>query len=281
MSTPRCLFNSVVALRRVFLSNALSSEATSSLRRPTLPPFPLLSHQPRRTLIYTKKKPWAAADEEDDGRPKTDLAIRSTMIYLRDDETGKLGEPVVTREVLRSLDLKTQLLMMVAESVDMPGGKWPVCRVVDRRETEQKERAKARELRQQSVMEKELELNWTIAAHDLALKMRQLRAFLDKGFRVTVTLWKKKKKGGGRDPSAEEAKKLLADVDEVIAGVPGVKEVKEREGTVGNTIKIVLQGQKVKAAKPGKERTTAGEPATEAEEVKVAEADEAKAAAAQ
>ncbi|KAK0754779.1 hypothetical protein B0T18DRAFT_399934 [Schizothecium vesticola] len=269
MSTPRCLFNSVVALRRVFLSNALPSEATSSLRRPTLP---LLSPQPRRTLIYTKKKPWATADEEDDGRPKTDLAIRSPMIYLRDDETGKLGEPVVTREVLRSLDLKTQLLMMVAESVDMPGGKWPVCRVVDRRATELKERAKARELRQQSVMEKELELNWTIAAHDLALKMRQLRAFLDKGFRVTVTLWKKKKKGGGRDPSAEEAKKLLADVDEIIAGVPGVKEVKEREGTVGNTIKIVLQGQKVKAAKQDKEKATAREPAAEAEEAKVAEA---------
>lgn len=287
MSAPRCIFNSAVALRRVFLSNALPSEATSILRRPTPRPLPvLLSHQPRRTLIYAKKKPGEAPDE-DDGRVKTDLQIRSTMIYLRDEETGKLGEPVVTRDLLRSLHLKTQQLVMVAEEVDLPEGTWPVCRVVDRREAEQRERAKARELRQQSIMEKELELNWTIASHDLALKLRQLRAFLDKGFRVTVTLLKRKKKGGGREASKEEVEKLVADVDEMIAGVPGVKEVKEREGTPGDTVKIVLQGKRVKPAKPekgkGKGKGIAQEPAAEAEEEKVTEAEveEVKVASAQ
>lgn len=289
MSAPRCLFNSAVALRRVFLSNALPFEATGILRQPTLRPLPvLLSHQPRRTLIYTKKKPGETA-EDNDGRVKTDLEIRSTMVYLRDEETGKLGEPVVTRDLLRSLHLKTQQLVMVAEVVDLPEGKWPVCRVVDRREAEQRERAKARELRQQSIMEKELEFNWTIASHDLALKLRQLRAFLDKGFRVTVTLLKRKKKGGGREALKEEVEKLVADVDEMIAGVPGVKEVKEREGTAGNTVKIVLQGKRVKPAKPekGKGRAKAKgkgiaqEPAAEAEEAKVEEAEEVKVAEAE
>ncbi|KAK1835805.1 hypothetical protein QBC39DRAFT_339649 [Podospora conica] len=277
MSAPRCLFNSAAALRRVFFSNALPSEATSSLRRPLL----LLSHQPRRTAVWSKKRGRNTA-EEDENRVKTDLNIRSPMIYLRDEETGKLGDPQDTREVLRSLNLKTEMLVMVAESVDMAGGAWPVCRVVDRQAAEEKERAKAREARQQSVMEKELEINWKIAGHDLDYKMRQLRTFLGKGFKVTVTLQKSRKVRGRKEATQEQVENTMECVEGVIAEVPGTKEIKEREGTVGETVIIVLQGQKVKAEKGEKvakdEKERVSEPVVEEGEAKVAGEGEAEVA---
>ncbi|KAK0720456.1 hypothetical protein B0H67DRAFT_576154 [Lasiosphaeris hirsuta] len=269
MRGSQCLFSPAAALRKVFINNALAPGCHGQLDLPQLLVPSSISPQLRSSFSTQRALliRYGKNQSEKPGTDKTprDFSIRSPFVHVRNDDTGRLSEPQRTKDLLRSLDLDSESLVVIAdptkkkgkgnedgnevgeEDLDPNTPRYPICRIVDKRAEMAIQLAKNKELRKSKVMVKEIELNWAIAPNDLNTRLKQLKGFLNKGFRVQVLLLKKAKRGK-RTASDEEAKALLATVKEFIEQVPETKEVKPIEGFVGKQIKLTLQGTKVTAA---------------------------------
>ncbi|KAK3359291.1 hypothetical protein B0T25DRAFT_93497 [Lasiosphaeria hispida] len=268
MRGSQCLFSPAAALRRVFINNALAPGCPSQLVLPRLlvpfsiSPQPRSSFSAQRALLIRYNK---QSERPGTGNTPRDFSIRSPFVHVRNDDTGRLSEPQRTKDLLRSLDLDRESLVVIAdpgkkkgkgdeeaeENLDPDTPRYPICRIIDKKAEMATQLAKNKELRKIRVMEKEIELNWAIAPNDLNTRLKQLKSFLNKGFRVQLLLLKKAKRGK-RTASDEEAKALLATVKDFIKQVPETREVKPMEGAVGKQIKFTLQGAKV-AATPADE----------------------------
>jgi translation initiation factor IF-3 len=146
---------------------------------------------------------------------------------------------------------RDSLVLLAAPRTDasFKGPQYPICRIIDRTaeaaaQTAQAEKSAAKKKEKS----KELELNWAIAPHDLRTKMTQLKRFLGKGYHVTVTLMNLKKRDKRR-ASADEAKEVLKAVEATITEVPGAKETKPREGSVGDIVVLSLHAPAGSAAR--------------------------------
>ncbi|KAK3685975.1 hypothetical protein B0T22DRAFT_466963 [Podospora appendiculata] len=277
MKGSQCLFNSATALRKVFINNAVASEAPTSarLQRLLLPSFATSSSpsstlrpalQPQRCLctqrvllnrVGQKSRNFGPEPVKKGGLP-SDLDIQSPFVHLR-NEDGRLSEPQRTAELLRGLDLRKQRLQVVGIPSPLVGieaqseagrvrPRYPICVIIDRKAEERDRAAKTKVLRKKAVATKELEVNWAIAPNDLNTRMKQLKTFLSKGCQVQILLMRNIKRNK-RQATMDEAKEVLRIVREAAEEVPGVKEVKKMEGTVGGQIKMIFQGSE-SAAKP-------------------------------
>ncbi|GJD01173.1 translation initiation factor IF-3 [Colletotrichum higginsianum] len=161
------------------------------------------------------------------------MMIRDRQVLVV-DENNKLTGPHETRRVLQSLDPETQSLRMVSRPGPNPAPDQPrfaICRVVDKRVEKEREKVqeKARkETARKLARFKVLELNWAIAPHDLGHRMKQMKGFLEKGYKVEVLFAKKK---GSRRATRDEAEALVQAVRDAVAEVGGAKEWKESEGS--------------------------------------------------
>ncbi|KAK1981729.1 translation initiation factor IF-3 [Colletotrichum cereale] len=257
MRGTRCLYNnSRTALYRVFVSPFEKVEALtrrSALAHPssrTLPPIlspPMQSFARHAALIHRYRKPNRSTtpDSKAATNPRqlpADVMIRDRQILVV-DEDNKLTGPHDTLRVLRSLDLDTQSLRMVSRAPPKPTGDQPryaICRVVDKRVEKERERAQEKnkkETARRLARVKELELNWAIASHDLGHKMKQMKGFLEKGYKVDVIFAKKK---GSRVATRDEAQALVQAVRDAVAEVKGAKEWKEAEGQPPKVMKLYL-----------------------------------------
>lgn len=253
-----CLFSSAAAIRRVFISNAVSSETSLHFQRLLLPavaaPKPAafatppsrrhFSAQPARQLQYKKKRTDSAKDEK---KVIADRNIKHTVIQIRGDD-GRLSEPCRTWEVLRDLNLERETLILVAEPARDGGNgpEFPICRIADRQAEEAKKAERRAIEKAQKVVSKELEFNWAIAQNDLKFKTSRLKGFLEKGYRVDVAL-RHPKVRGKRKATKEEAQGVFKAVNDVVKEVPGVSNYKPNDGDVGGTLMMYLQGPSQKA----------------------------------
>ncbi|GKT40792.1 translation initiation factor RLI1 [Colletotrichum spaethianum] len=257
MRVTRCLYNnSRTALYRVFVSPFEKVEALSrrsALAFPasrTLPPVlspPVQSFARHAALVHRPRKPhrsttdWKAATKP--GQLPADEMIRDREILVVDDDTNKLTGPHNTHRVLQSIDPETQSLRMVLRPPPNPTGnqrRYAICRIVDKRVEKEREKAheKAKkETARKLARVKELELNWAIAPHDLGHRMRQLKSFLEKGYKVEVLFAKKK---GSRIATRDEAQTLVQAVRDAVAEVRGAKEWKEPDGQPLKVMKLYL-----------------------------------------
>ncbi|KAL2151965.1 hypothetical protein VTH82DRAFT_5149 [Thermothelomyces myriococcoides] len=257
MKPPQCLFNSAIAIRKIFISNVASLEARGQLQRLLLPgiavPFESasLSSLSQRAfstnqivrLRYNKDRPGNGEAPSNNDRRMRDYGIVFPWIQLR-QEDGRLTEPQRTNDILKRLDLDRESLVLLAmprADEEDKGPEYPICRIIDR-QAELAARAEKEALKKKmsKVVSKELEINWATAPHDLGIKMTQLRKFLNKGYLVRVTMMHPKKKDKRR-ASLDEAREVLKTVESTIAEVPGAKETKRREGSVGETLALVVQ----------------------------------------
>ncbi|EFQ29876.1 translation initiation factor IF-3 [Colletotrichum graminicola] len=273
MSGTRCLYNySRATLYRVFVSPFEKVEALarrSALAHPaprTLPPVlspPMQSFARHAALIHRPRKPSRSAEPEPKAarRLPFDEMIRDRQILVV-DEDNKLTGPHNTSRVLQSLDLDTQSLRMVSRPPPNPTGDQPryaICRVIDKRleKEREKEQEKAKkETARRLARIKELELNWAIASHDLGHKMRQLKGFLEKGYKVDVIFAKKR---GSRVATLDEAEALVKAVRDVVAEVRGAKEWKEAEGQPPKVMRLYLEAPP-SAKAPSKSSAVNSEP---------------------
>ncbi|KAK4453632.1 hypothetical protein QBC34DRAFT_394575 [Podospora aff. communis PSN243] len=269
-----CIFNSMTALRRVFVNSAIGADTLGqpALQRVLLP---TLAFSPPRRSLSTKRnykagnvesdlkkkygpnraalgakaygpKPVEEEAPKNDGGLPRDEQITAPFILVRDEETGKLTAPQRPWDVLGQFDPKEKSLVMVMDPSKMNGRSnlpYPVCRIVDRKAELEAQQAREADGIGKSKM-KELELNWAIAPNDLERGLKQLRTFLEKGYFVEVRLMRKYKKGK-KQASEEEAKVVLQRVEDLVKSMPEVRQTKGMEGVLGKQIRLSYQGKKL------------------------------------
>lgn len=161
------------------------------------------------------------------------------------NEEGRLDGPFRTREVLNSLDLELESLRMVSRAPKEPAEGQPrhaICKIINKREEKEKERAQERARKEQArkaTRIKELEINWAIAPNDLQHKLKQMRTFLQKGYKVDLLLAKKK---GSRSATRDEAEALIQAIRDVKSEIRGAKEWKEPDGKPLRVLKLYFSG---------------------------------------
>ncbi|KAF9874850.1 translation initiation factor [Colletotrichum karsti] len=248
MRVTRCLFNSRTALHRVFVSpfekvEALSRQSallipSTRVLQPISAPIPSLARHASMVHRF-KKKGGGAPDPTSSGAKKgplenDEITDRQVMIV---NEENKLEGPFDTFKVVRSLDLDREVLRMVSEA---RGPRHAICKIINieaLREREREQEQARKENAKTKQKSKDLELNWAIAPHDLGHKLKQLRTFLEKGFKVEVLLAKKK---GSRTATRDEAETLIQTIRDLLADTPGARETKAPEGTPLKVMRMYL-----------------------------------------
>lgn len=167
----------------------------------------------------------------------TNEEIKANIIQLV-NIMGQLELPIPKHHVLRTLRKTTDVLVELD-----PGGpdRNTVCKVMTlkelREQEHQKEKAARRAQHAQKSSTKQIELNWSIDAHDLSHRLKKLSSYVDKGRTVEIVLTKKP---GKRDATEDEIKQLLHQV-EVAIEQANARQSKERDGEPGKTLTITVQ----------------------------------------
>ncbi|EAQ86572.1 hypothetical protein CHGG_07825 [Chaetomium globosum CBS 148.51] len=276
MRASQCLFNPATALCKLFISNAAALENPRQLQRLLLPsrtvPIQLFSPSSQRHFsvyharmlnsyqLHRREK--IATEKAASRGTMRDYDIVFPWIQLRQPD-GSLSPPQRTHLVLKDLNLELDTLILLAtpRPDDLtPGPEYPICRIADRK-AELAAEAERLAMRKSTpkITTKKLEINWAIAPHDLRLRMARLKEFLGKGFQVQVTLRHPKLRRKKR-ADHDQSKVVLKQVESVVSEVPGAKETKPREGTLGEMLVLLLQ---VPPSKLGNAPTETAPAATE------------------
>jgi len=145
-------------------------------------------------------------------------------------------------DILRSIDRKTQSLVTVVPASD---GIPPICKIMDKKSLRDQEKAQ-RKSKTSAPTVKTVELNWAVDKNDLAHRLKKIKEFLGKGYKVEVVLAGKKK---GRKATEEEARDLVKKIKEAVAEVEGARENKPVEGKMLVQATYYFEGPKQKKKK--------------------------------
>ncbi|KAF4949551.1 hypothetical protein FGADI_8849 [Fusarium gaditjirri] len=186
-------------------------------------------------------------DFEKSGRDRLpqDFEIKDPKIMVLDN--GVFDGPLLTKNVLSRLP-ETDSLRMVTPYIpgdpknDKPT-QYAICKIVNKREEYERKRelAQRRRLSKQTTPKtKEVEMSWAISEHDFGVKTQQLVGFLSKGMKVELILGFKKK-GQRKRTSEDTAEEVYTKVSKLVEKL-GSREYKPRDGEVGSTMRIYLEG---------------------------------------
>ncbi|KAE8352328.1 hypothetical protein BDV28DRAFT_135289 [Aspergillus coremiiformis] len=222
----RGFISTTQALRRIFLA-PIESPRPQFLRSTFLPTFAqvrLLSNRPQlKQDDQLQAKAKLVKDEE----------IQSEFVQLV-NEDGRLDPPVRLRNALLTIERPHNFILQVSPGVS---DQLPICKVVNRQEMREHERAKAKAAHAAKTSTKQIELNWAIDAHDLSHRLKQLTAFLNKGRKVEIVLTKKKRK---RAPTVEEVKHLMDSIFQTTKKANAML-VKPMEGEPGKHLVLIVK----------------------------------------
>ncbi|RAL07637.1 putative translation initiation factor IF3 [Aspergillus homomorphus CBS 101889] len=221
-----------------------------ALRQVFLPPQTILRSQylrPSSIGIRASLRPFTSTPEFLASRPKAkpedkrssvanlvkDEAITAEYVQLVNVE-GTLDPPVRTWLALRRIDRAKEWLIQVKAEMD---GAPPVCKVVNKAEYREQERARAKAAHAARTSLKQVELNWAIDNHDLSHRLKKITEFITKGHKVEVVLLRKKYK---RAPKPEEVKNVMDKVVQTIKEANGM-QIKPMEGEPGNHVLFTVK----------------------------------------
>ncbi|GLI73918.1 hypothetical protein PoHVEF18_002150 [Penicillium ochrochloron] len=227
MNHMRGLMSTSQALRQTFVaplrSPRISFVQPQSIRNGLHPRYFHESSQLALPVVRTPNAPTQIKDE----------AIGTRLVQLVDEEQN-LMPPRRLVEVLDSFDRSKFFLLQVSPAeADRP----PVCKILNKMEAKQHEKAKMKNAKVGKVQTKQIELNWAIDAHDLAHRLKQLTNFLEKGRKVEVIMKRKKAK---RSPTVEEIKQVIQSVLDTTREAGGT-QVKAMEGEPGKQVIITVK----------------------------------------
>ena len=116
--------------------------------------------------------------------PRVNRQIRVPRVLLIDEEGRKLGEFLVEDALALALDRALDLVEV------QPNARPPVCRIIDygRFKYEKKKQSQESKRKQVVVQIKEVKLRPKTDTHDLDVKLRMARKFLEAGQKVKVTV---------------------------------------------------------------------------------------------
>jgi translation initiation factor IF-3 len=231
MNHTRGLMSTAQALRQTFLTSLRTPQLALLQSNPLRNVCPVqnglqsrfIQHSPR--LAFGEYNKWPSNE-----------AIAGPYVQLV-NEKNDLDPPVRLSQVLASFDHREWFLQQVGEGApDKP----PVCKILNKKETKVKEKARAKAAKASKVQTKKLELNWAIDAHDLKHRLGQLTNFLEKGAKVELVLTKKK---GKRAATVDEIKHVMQSVMDTTKEIGGT-QVKAMEGEPGKHVIITVKKEK-------------------------------------
>ena len=156
----------------------------------------------RKKFVRPEKKKLARINEE----------IRAAEVRLIDAEGAPQG--IVALSVAMESSLESGLDLVEVS----PKAKPPVCKVMDygkfRYEMEKKEK-EARKNRK-IIKLKEIKMTPKIEQHDYDTKMKKIRAFIDEGDRVKITIFFKGRMMAHKDLGHKLLKKIMGELEEVV-----------------------------------------------------------------
>lgn len=228
--------------------------------------------------VYGPKGGAQGRDQDKRKKGATPLRDRELLdypfIHLKDSETAVLSQPLAPDDVLANMDFETETLICVylpssanaganaaeaepddEEAAEAPQTRSkrptiPICAIMSKEKYEEHVENERKEQRIRDLGTKELEISWSIDQHDLGHKVRRLREFLGKGYTVQVTFLKNKKKGKKRSADKDDDNSAAAEavraVEEAVAEIPGAKQCKKPEGSVGRTLTLTFDAPGVK-----------------------------------
>ncbi|KAJ5917603.1 hypothetical protein N7466_011157 [Penicillium verhagenii] len=226
MNHTRGLMSTAQALRQTFLT-PLKSSRFGLLQQSSL--------QNGRQLRFFQNSPSLAlkvARAPVKG-PIKDEEIRARTVQVVNSE-GDLEPPEFLSDVLTTFDRTKYFLIQVS-----PGAfkKPPVCKVMNKLEYRNAEKAKEKAAKAAKQTFKQIELNWAIDAHDLEHRLKQLATFLEKGRKVEIVLTRKKHK---RPPTVDEIKHVMQTVLDTTREAGGT-QVKAMEGEPGKRVMLTVK----------------------------------------
>lgn len=182
-------------------------------------------------------------------RMPQDHEITDPRIMVLDN--GVIEGPLSTRLVLSKLEA-TECLRMVkpyvpanpkAEPHPTPE-EYALCEVLNKKEEYERKRElqdKKKAAAANKPKRKELEITWSIGGHDLDTKLRQMSGFLEKGWKVDLTIGVKRR---GKPVDRKDMDVVVQKVRDAAEGA-AAREAKPVQGEVGKTMRMYFEGRKM------------------------------------
>lgn len=147
--------------------------------------------------------------EPDKNEPRRNRQIRVPRIRLIDEEGTNRGE-FGTREAME----RAEALGLDLVEVD-PNARPPVCKIMDygQYKYEMKKRAKAAKEKQTKVVVKEVKLRPKTDEHDIDVKVRNAKRFIEAGAKVKVTIRFRGREHAHRNIGADQCMRILDGVN--------------------------------------------------------------------
>jgi translation initiation factor IF-3 len=127
-------------------------------------------------------------------------------------------------------------------------GKPPICKIIDKKQSYEQSKAKAKNSKNSKnpgLTNKAIELSWVIEKGDLSHRLKKMKDFLEKGFKVEISVAQKRR---GKVATPEQAREVLQSVLDTIEGTEGARQSKPKTGKIGSEMTIFAEGS-AKAAK--------------------------------
>ncbi len=149
--------------------------------------------------------------EPDKNEPRVNRRIRVPRVLVIDDAGNKLGE-FLTEDAIRLAEDRGMDLIEVA-----PGARPPVCKLGDygQLKYERKKRAAIARKNQVQVQIKEVKLRPKTDDHDISVKVRHARRFLDDGNKVKVTVRFRGRELAHRDIGAQQCLRVAKECEDL------------------------------------------------------------------
>ena len=204
----------------------------------------------RRSFVINRR--FTPSTRETGKRLRINEAIRTSPIRLIDDNNEQIGVIDVTEAKRRAKEAGLDLVEVSPQSSP------PVCRIMDYgkwKYSQKKKDQKARSHSKQSEL-KEVRLRPQIDPHDLEIKTKRSREFLEEGHKVQFTIQFK-----GREMAHRELGMDL--MREVATSLEELSRVEAAPKNMGRRMTMILIPERKTATKPG-EKPKADGPAASA-----------------
>lgn len=197
-------------------------------------------------------------EPEATNEPRVNHRIRVPRVLVIDEEGNKLGE-FLTRDAVQLAQDRGLDLIEVA-----PNARPPVCRIQDygKLKYERKKRAAVARKNQVQVQIKEVKLRPKTDEHDIAVKVRHARRFLEDGNKVKVTIRFRGREHAHRDIGTQQCLRMAQECEDL-----GTIESPPRMD--GRQMFMILAPLKRPTARPDRDDSTDEldfDPSTEEEE---------------
>lgn len=199
--------------------------------------------------MIRKKGSRGRRPQQQEDNTRVNELIRVPEVRLIDAEGGQVGVVAVAKAIAMAKEVSLDLVEV------SPNAKPPVCRIMDygKYKFEQAKKAKQAKAKQHVIKIKEIKLHPKTDKNDYNYRVKHAKEFLEKGFKVKVTLIYR-----GREMThLDFGRRLLDQMTEDLA-LDG--DLETRSKMEGNSMHLIFAPKKTATKGPSKNETPASNP---------------------